>query len=64
MPKQNEIFPVKRLLRLTDEQAARITDFRYERRIPSDNEATRQLIEMGLEAHERAKAPRKAKTDG
>ena len=58
MPKRNEIFPVKRLLRLTEEQAARITDFRYEQRIPSDNEAMRQLIEMGLRAYEdRKKEP-------
>jgi hypothetical protein len=55
MPRQNEIFPVKRLLRLTNEQAARITDFRYEQRIPSDNEAMRQLIEIGLQAHERTR---------
>ncbi|MGF1620485.1 MAG: hypothetical protein ACFCUR_07720 [Rhodomicrobiaceae bacterium] len=58
MSKRNEIFPVKRLLRLTEEQAARITDFRYEQRIPSDNEAMRQLMEMGLRAHEgRKKEP-------
>ncbi len=58
MPKRNEIFPVKRLLRLTEDQATRITDFRYEQRIPSDNEAMRQLIEMGLRAHEdRKKEP-------
>jgi hypothetical protein len=57
MPKQHEIYPVKRLLRLTDELAARITDFRYDRRIPSDNEAMRQLLELGLQAHEREKKP-------
>ncbi|NJO33945.1 MAG: hypothetical protein HC869_13200 [Rhodospirillales bacterium] len=58
MSKRTEIFPVKRLLRLTEEQAARITDFRYEQRVPSDNEAMRQLIEMGLRAHEdRKKKP-------
>ncbi len=61
MPKQKEIFPIKRLLRLTEEQAARITDFRYERRVPSDNEAMRQLIEIGLEAHERDR--KKTKSD-
>jgi hypothetical protein len=42
-------FPVKKLVHLTEEQAAKVNDFRYESRIPSDNEAIRQLIEAGLE---------------
>jgi hypothetical protein len=44
------IFPVKKLVNLTEEQAAQITEFRYDQRLPSDNEAIRRLIEMGLRA--------------
>jgi hypothetical protein len=43
-------FPVKKLVNLTDEQASQITKFRYDERLPSDNEAIRRLIELGLEA--------------
>ena len=43
------VYPVKKLVNLTEEQAARIADFRFERRIPSENEAIRQLIEMALD---------------
>jgi hypothetical protein len=43
-------YPVKKLVSLTDEQARQITNFRYDRRLPSDNEAIRRLIELGLEA--------------
>jgi hypothetical protein len=41
-------FPVKKLVNLTDDQAAQVTEFRYDHRLPSDNEAIRRLIEMGL----------------
>jgi hypothetical protein len=44
------VFPVKKLVNLTDEQAAQITEFRYDQRLPSDNEAIRRLIELGLKA--------------
>lgn len=44
------IFPVKKLVNLTDEQAAQITEFRYDQRLPSDNEAIRRLLELGLAA--------------
>lgn len=43
-------FPVKKLLYLTDEQATLISEFRFSRRIQSENEAIRQLIALGLEA--------------
>ena len=49
MAKQT-VFPVKTLVNLTDDQAQRIADFRYDNRIPSENEAIRQLIELGLQA--------------
>ncbi len=43
-------FPVKKLVNLTEDQAARVSEFRFERRLPSENEAIRQLIELGLKA--------------
>ena len=49
MSKQN-IFNVKNLVNLTEDQAQRINDFRFENRIASENEAIRQLIELGLRA--------------
>lgn len=52
------LYPVKKLAYLTDEQAAAIADFRFSNRITSENEAIRQLIELGLEA---AKARQKEK---
>jgi hypothetical protein len=49
-------YPVKKLVNLTEELASRISSFRYEQRIPSENEAIRRLIEAGLRA-EVAPAP-------
>lgn len=50
------IFPVKKLVNLTDEQAREISDFRFSERLQSENEAIRRLIELGLEtAKERRK---------
>jgi hypothetical protein len=46
-------YPVKKLVNLTDEQAQRIADFRFSQRVPSENEAIRRLIELGLEAARR-----------
>ena len=43
-------FPVKKLVNLTDDQAKRISDFRFDNRLPSENEAIRILIERGLGA--------------
>lgn len=47
------IFPVKKLVRLTDDQEKRIADFRFSHRLQSENEAIRRLIELGLEAAKR-----------
>ena len=42
------IYPVKKLVPLTAEQAQRIRDYRFAQKIDSENEAIRQLIEAGL----------------
>lgn len=47
---KDTVFPVKKLVNLTEDQAKRISDFRFEKRLPSENEAIRILIELGLEA--------------
>lgn len=44
------IYPVKKLVYLTEEQAEMISDFRFSKRLQSENEAIRQLIALGLEA--------------
>ncbi|MEH6773685.1 MAG: hypothetical protein V7668_07165 [Cereibacter changlensis] len=41
-------YPVKKLVNLTEEQARRISDFRFSQRLQSENEAIRSLIEIGL----------------
>lgn len=43
-------YPVKKLIALSEEQAAQIADFRFEARINSESDAMRRLIELGLEA--------------
>lgn len=47
---KDTVFPVKKLVNLTEEQAKRIADFRFENRLASENEAVRVLIELGLDA--------------
>ena len=42
------LFPVKKLVNLTGDQARLISDFRFDNRLKSDNEAIRTLIERGL----------------
>lgn len=49
------IYPVKKLVNLTEEQASRIADFRFERRLQSENEAIRQLIEIALDELKRSR---------
>jgi len=44
------LYPVKKLVNLTAEQAQRISSFRFDQRVASENEAIRRLIELGLEA--------------
>jgi hypothetical protein len=51
------MFTVKKLIGLADEMADQITRFRYDRRLPSDNEAIRILIGRGLSAPGSAEAP-------
>lgn len=46
-------YPVKKLVNLTEEQAKRISDFRFDQRLQSENEAIRRLIELGLEVIEK-----------
>ncbi len=43
-------YPVRKLVHLSDAQAERISTFRFESRITSENEAIRRLIELGLES--------------
>lgn len=47
---KDTVFPVKKLVNLTEEQAKRISDYRFEKRLPSENEAIRLLIQLGLDA--------------
>jgi hypothetical protein len=49
MPTETQ-FPIKKLLPLTTELAERIATYRFDCRLPSENEAMRRLIELGLEA--------------
>src|ERR1700687_106273 len=42
------IFPVKKVVNLTAEQAKRIRDYRFAQQIDSENEAIRRLIDVGL----------------
>jgi len=46
-------YPVKKLVGLTEDQAERISDFRFGKRLNSENEAIRQLIELGLQVAEK-----------
>lgn len=48
MAKQTK-YPVRKLSYFSDEMAKAIDDFRYAQRIPSENEAIRQLIQTGLD---------------
>jgi hypothetical protein len=49
-------YPVKKVIGLTAEMAKRIREFRFDRRIDSENEAIRRLIELGLKAATQAHA--------
>lgn len=46
---KDTVFPIKKLVNLTEEQAKRISDYRFEKRLPSENEAIRMLIQIGLD---------------
>lgn len=43
-------FPVQKLIYITKRQAALVKDYRFAQRLDSDNEAIRQLIDLGLES--------------
>ena len=45
--------PIKRLLAFSEDQAKAIADYRFERRLPSEREAVRRLIALGLDAAQR-----------
>jgi len=53
------IYPVKKLVPLTAEQAQRIRDYRFAQQIDSENETIRRLIDVGLD-----KAPASAPSGG
>ena len=57
-------FPVKKLVPLTAEMAKQIADFRFDARLPSETEAIRQLIKLGLSAarNSRDENPKKKAT--
>jgi hypothetical protein len=44
------LYPIKKLVYLTEGQAKRISEYRFGERVQSENEAIRRLIELGLEA--------------
>jgi hypothetical protein len=58
-------YPVKKLIQLTREQAEAIADYRFSRRIYSENEAIRRLIDLGLkQIAEEQRGAEKPKDDG
>ena len=44
------LYPIKKLVSLTEDQAAQVSDFRFSARLNSENEAIRRLIGIGLGA--------------
>lgn len=52
------IYPVKKLVNLTEEQASRISDFRFDQRLQSENEAIRRLIEIALDMANAERQPK------
>jgi hypothetical protein len=46
-------FPVRKLVLLTEEQAERIRNLRFDRRVQSEAEMIRQIIEAGLKLLEK-----------
>ena len=58
---QNTEFPVRKVILLTDEMAERISKFRFDKRIVSENETIRLLLKAALDWHDRADAAKAAK---
>jgi hypothetical protein len=52
MPKPM-LYPVKKLIALTEEQVEQVAVYRERKSIRSESEAIRQLIDLGLKAAER-----------
>jgi hypothetical protein len=50
MPTDSPKLPIKRLLAFSTDQAKAIADYRFEQRLPSEREAVRRLIALGLSA--------------
>jgi hypothetical protein len=48
------------LVSITPEMAKAIADYRYQHRIPTESEATRRLIQIGLEATAKSPPPTRA----
>jgi hypothetical protein len=49
------INPMKELVNLSEQKVARISSFRFDQRRPSENDAVRRSIELGLEAARQGK---------
>lgn len=52
------LYPVKKLVHLTEEQARKIADYRFENRLQSENEAIRRLIDKALTPTKKKEAAR------
>jgi hypothetical protein len=53
------IYTVPKLLALTPALSRAISDYRFEQRLPSENEAIRRLIEAGLKAESARRSDQK-----
>ena len=49
-------FPIRKLIYLSTEMAERVSAHRFDHRIESENEAIRQLVEVGLAAQPKKKS--------
>lgn len=49
-------YPIKKLIALSEEQADRISDYRFGERIASESDAIRRLIEIALDAEDAKRA--------
>ena len=45
---RESLYPVRKLISLSEEQAQRVADYRFDARLKSENEAIRELIDRGL----------------
>ena len=50
------IYPAKKVIALTNDLTERISAYRHDQRISSENEAIRPLLELGLKAAEKQPA--------